>query len=381
MRWIAPAALLITLGLISCDRRPATAPVTTAPNPPTLELELKPITPLLPERPTHVAVDTLGNIYWVQEGDRADDTMFVIGQGDIPRVTQLSAGAISAALNAPGGKGNIHDIAAGPGGDIYFYFNGVGDGRRTLACVGIYTPKSAQVRILADTDALAEATGMGRSLPLARGSIVADPRNVWIWIRHSDAWAMFRIDPRSVATSGAMRLPRAFDAVTLSGQPIALTREEYQIAPAPNGSLFLVDPLAGRLLKIAPSGQATVARSLVGLPVDLSTPTVDSTGRLLIFAANDKLIPRPAGATPTTDPSPPEKFDATFPALLIFDTPAGGNGVMHIGRDNMQAYPGFPVFGMRLRELVPQADAQGWVTYDAGSGELLRAIVHEKAYP
>jgi hypothetical protein len=248
--------------------------------------------------------------------------------------------------------------------------------------VGIYTPKSAQVRILADADALADATGMGRSLPLARGSIVADPRNVWIWLRHSDGWAMFRIDPRSVATSGPMRLPKAFDAVTLNGQPIALTREEYQMSPAPAGSLFLVDPLAGRLLKIAPSGQATVARSLVGLPVDLSTPAVDSAGRLLIFAANDRLITRPAGvAAPTTDASQPEKFDASFPALLIFDTPAGGNGVLHIGRDNMQAYPGFPVFGMRLRELVPQADAQGWVTYDAGSGELLRASVHEKTYP
>jgi hypothetical protein len=314
--------------------------------------------------------------------------MFVIGQGDIPRVTQLSAATISAALGvSSGGKGNIHDIAAGPSGEIYFYFCGVApEGRRTHACVGMFTPKTAQVRVLADADALAAATGMGRSLPLARGSVVSDARNIWIWLRHSDGWAVFRIDPRTVPTSGPTRLAKAFDAVTYNGQAIPLTRDEYQIAPAPGGMLFLLDPLAGRLLKIAPAtgGQATLVRSLVGLPLDLSTPTTDSAGRLVIFAANGKLITAgaPSGGAETSTPPPPaEKIDASFPAILIFDTPANGNGLQQIGRDNMQAYPGFPIFGMRLRELVPQPDQQAWVSYDAGSGELLRAMIHEKPYP
>src|SRR2546421_6635643 len=128
--------------LCACDRAPAHAPATTAPAPATLELELKPVTPLLPNRPTHFAVDTLGNISWVQETDRGDDTMFVIGEGEIPRATQLSAANVAALLGASGGRGNIQGIAPGAGGEIYFHFSG-SLGRKSLAAVGRYLPRTA----------------------------------------------------------------------------------------------------------------------------------------------------------------------------------------------------------------------------------------------
>jgi hypothetical protein len=373
-------ALAFALALAACDRRPSAPAVATAPAAVALELELKPITPLLPNRPTHVTVDMLGNIYWVQEGDRADDTMFVIGEGDIPRATQLSVANIAAAMDASGARGNIHDIAAGPGGEIYFYFSG-NAGRQSLACVGLFNPKTAQVRVLADADALATATGMGRSLPLARGTVISDSRNIWIWLRHTDDWAIFRVDPRGLPTSGPTRLARPFETVTLAGKPLALTRDEYQMSAAPGGMLFLLDPVAGQLLKITPSGAATVARSLVGLPVDLSTPAVDRTGRMLLFAANDDLIkPQPGAdaAAGSASPIQQTKIDATFPAMLLFDD--AEKRVAHIGRDDMQAYPGFPVFGMRLRQLVPRPSEEAWISYDAGSGELLRVKIREKTF-
>src|SRR6266496_3162555 len=185
--------LCITL-LCACDRNPPHNPITTAPSEPVFELELKPVTPLLPNRPTHFAVDSLGNINWVQETDRGDDTMFVIGEGEIPRATQLSAGNIAAALGASEGRGNIQGIAAGPAGDIYFYFSG-SQGRKTLAAVGQYLPRNAKIRILADTAAVASATATGRSLPLARGSVLSDHRFVWVWLRHTDSWSVFKIDP------------------------------------------------------------------------------------------------------------------------------------------------------------------------------------------
>jgi len=176
-RWIAPLSIaplsitLLSITLLSaCDRQPAPLP-TTAPDP-VFELELKPLTPLLPSKLTHLAVDPLGNIFWVQESDRGDDTLFVIGEGDIPRATQLSADSIAALLGAPGGRGNIQGIAAGPAGDIFFYFNAA-QGRQTFSCIGQFTPKTAAIRILADTANLAAATGMGQSLPLARGSVVS----------------------------------------------------------------------------------------------------------------------------------------------------------------------------------------------------------------
>ena len=378
-RVFLPIALLM-IAACACDRRPAAPAATTAPTPPALELELKPVTPLLPSRPTHVTIDSLGNIYWIQEGDRGDDTMFVIGQGDIPRATQLSVVNIAAGLGAAGAKGNIHDIAAGPSGEIYFYFSGT-QGRQTAAAIGSFDPKTAQVRVLADAETLATTTGMGRSLPLARGTVVCDARNVWIWLHHSDDWAMFRVDPRTLAGSGGgpVSLTRAFESVNLAGQQLALTRDEYQLCAAPGGMLFLLDPVGGRLLRIAPDGQATVVRSLAGLPVDLSTPAVDRNGRILLFAANAELIkpqPDPA-ATGTAAATAPPQFDASFPAMLLFDSDGRVN---QIGRDNMQAYPGFPIFGMRLRQLVPHPREEEWISYDAGSGELLHVRIREKSF-
>ena len=88
--------VLLLLALGACDREPARVTPSTNPAPQGYQLELKPITPLLPSRSTHVALDSLGNVYWVQESDRGDDTLFVIGEGEIPRATQLSAANISA---------------------------------------------------------------------------------------------------------------------------------------------------------------------------------------------------------------------------------------------------------------------------------------------
>src|SRR4029079_656295 len=98
--------------------------VSTAPVRPALQVDLKPLTPLLPNRPTHVVLDSLGNVYWSQETDRGDDILFVMGDGDIPRATQLSVATVAAALGASGATGNLQGLGAGGGGDVYFYFSG-----------------------------------------------------------------------------------------------------------------------------------------------------------------------------------------------------------------------------------------------------------------
>ena len=382
-------SVVLLLAFAGCgDDRPTALPTTRA-SEPALDLELKPLTPLLPNRPTHATVDRYGNVYWVQETDRGDDTMFVIGEGGIPRATPLSVANIAALLDAPDARrGNIHGIAAASdaGGDIYFYFLGV-HGRRTIACIGTFTPKTQKVRVLADTDAVALATGMGRSLPLARGSVVSDGRLVWIWLRHTDNWAMFRIDPTRVPASGPAQLARAFDSVRLGEQTIQLTRDDMEIAPAPGGALFLTDIAGARLLRITPDGTAGVVRPLTGLPSVLSAPSVDRDQNLVIFAANADIIgtkPRNPNAPPTAAPAPAPaapstpaaRIDSTYPAMLIFKP----DKVISIGRDNMQAYPGFPVFSTRLRQLVPDPAGGGWISYDAGSGELLRVKVVENLW-
>jgi len=63
--------------------------------------------------------------------------------------------------------------------------------------------------------------------------------------------------------------------------------------------------------------------------------------------------------------------------MLILDGP---DRITAIGRDDIVAYPGFPVFGIRLRELIANPGDEGWVSYDAGSGELLRLKIREKLW-
>jgi hypothetical protein len=369
-------ALLIVLPLVpsGCgDERPAVSPA-TRPTETALDLSLKPLTPLLPNRPTHVTVDRFGNVYWVQETDRGDDAMFVIGEGGIPRATQLTVPNVAALLGAgTGARGNIHGIASASdaGGDIYFYFQGV-EGRRTLACLGAFTPATERVRVLADSDAVAAATGMGRSLPLARGSVCSDGRSVWVWLRHTDNWAVFRLDPSRLPTSGPAQFARAFESVRLGSQTVEMTRDGMEIAPAPGGSLFLLDVPRARLLKIAPDGVATLVRPLAGLPAQLSAPAVDREQNLVLFAGNGNLI----GVKGNDAAVAAAKVDSTYPAMLIFKP----DKVVSIGRDYMQAYPGFPVFSMRLRQLVPHARDGGWVSYDAGSGELLHVKIVENLW-
>jgi hypothetical protein len=238
-------------------------------------------------------------------------------------------------------------------------------------------PRNATIQLLADTNAIASATDMGRSLPLARGSVLADRHILWLWLRHSDAWSLFRIDTRKLPSSGPSPLTRAFSAVRIDERPIDLTRDEYDLAPAGDENLFLLDPLEGRVLKITPEGVATVVRSLVGLPSSLSTPTVDREGKLLLFAATpgpNAPIIQPAKIEDTNAARPP---DVTYPAMLIF---GAGDHITAIGRDDIVAYPGFPVFGMRLKQLIPHPGEEGWVSYDPGSGELLRLKIKEKIW-
>jgi hypothetical protein len=62
--------------------------------------------------------------------------------------------------------------------------------------------------------------------------------------------------------------------------------------------------------------------------------------------------------------------------MLIFKP----DNITSIGRDHMQAYPGFPIFSTRLRQLVPHPIEGGWISYDAGSGELLHVKVVENLW-
>src|SRR5438445_767165 len=100
---------------LACDRSTSSqdSSIKSALPPPKPDsAELTTVVPLIPRRPTHLTVSPQGNLYYVQELPAADrmhtttssvesgggDMLFVAGEGDLPRATQLSSTNILAAM-------------------------------------------------------------------------------------------------------------------------------------------------------------------------------------------------------------------------------------------------------------------------------------------
>jgi hypothetical protein len=361
-RFIAALSLLVLFGCEPKDDQHAGMPVEPPAHP---SIELKVLAQLSPGRTTHVTVDQLSNVYWVQEntGSGEENVMFTIGEAGVPRATQLSASNILAAMGvAPsGGSGAILDIRAAEGA-IWFYFSG-GKGRAGGTCLGQFFPRSGKIRIVAGTSDLAERSGMGTSLELARASLVMSGPTLWLWLRHSDVSAFLSLDPRSGAgATGVTALQRPFDRVMVDGRSVATNREELELSAGPSDSLLLLDRKKGLLWEIDPHGQATMRHSLAGLPTWLTSPIVVKD-RLLVFAADFEPI---GGELALVDATILPKV--TYPALLKLTEPK----FEAIGRDDIRPpYNGFPVYALRFQRPVREGPDR-LVAYDDASGALMR---------
>jgi hypothetical protein len=380
---IAILAVIFALAglLISCDRGgSASGPM--APAPPVYEVQLKPLTPLAENLPTHVVVDSLGNICWTQETERRDDTLFIMGEGLIPRTTPLTSMKIAEVLGEPAGMGNIQSVAAARGGEIYFYFQG-SRGRRFLACLGIFSPKTALVRVLANTESLMSASGMGRSLGLARGTIVSNSGNLWLWLRHTDSSVLFRIPHANIPTGN---LPLSLDSMVVNvirnGKRIDMTDEEHAIAPGDGDNLLWLDVPGRELRKIAPTGEVADLQSLVGLPLALSAPSIDAaSGRMTIFAGDSPKLEAEA-AEQVQEPANEIKLKIRYPAMLLLDPAASASSkakLTGVGSEDFSVYAGFDLSRMRVKQLAAEGRNPAWIAYDSNSGELLRITLVQKA--
>ena len=368
-----PVPAVLLLGLLSaagCNRQPAAA---TAPAAGTSsaapELAIEPLSPLLPNRATHLAWTAQGNLYWSQESDDGHDRLFVMGSDGVPQATQLSSQSIADALGADSGRGNIQSLCAGPGQEIYFYFHGESAGR-ALAALGRFAPDSSEIRILCDTAALERSTGMGESIALARGAMAGGGSEIWLRIHHTDAACMFRFDPRAVLPDAPLELHKAFDAIRLENVPAPFTDDQQRIAPDGEGSFLLLDPAHARLLRVDMNGTATSILSLLGLPGALSTPAMDPQGRIVLFDADST----PLAATNPADTRKTWRLDISWPALLMLNS----RGTMTaISRDHFQTPPGIAAFGMKITELIaaPAGSAPSFIGYDSHSGQVLRLTV------
>ncbi len=346
----------------ACDRSPP-APQQQAPRVKLYSLELWPVTPLLPSRPTHVAIDVIGNLYWVQETEDGDDIVFVMGEGAIPRATLLTSANVLKAMNLERGAANFHSITAGVDGAVYFYVL-ASRGRELASAIGRFDPRSGETRIITNSDKLMSLTGMGRSIGLARGKLITSGAWVWVWIRHSDDAVLMRFDAREAAKAQQIDPVNPFK--TKSDLPVGATPEGDDLSAGPDGSLLWLSPSAGTIRRITADGGSTMLRSLAGFSSGLSAPAMEGSGRLVIFASDTTPIPSRAD-TPTV-PS-----GIQYPAMLMFD----GDKVEWIGRNDILAYSGFHVGTLRLNELITNPAGE-WVAYDTASGELIRLRIKER---
>jgi hypothetical protein len=371
-RLCALILLIMIAAGAACDRKKATPIFIPPPKEegPSYEVELQPVTPLAAARLTHIAVDSLGNLCWVQESDQADDTMFIMGEDKVPHAADLSTTRVCEALGISGGTGNIQSLAPARGGDLFFYFLG-SKGRQTLACLGLYSNKSGRIRVLADTNTLMAETGLGRSITLARGTVVSHGNSYWLWVRHTDASALHRLRAVDIPSSGYIALESGRLNVRIEGHTVDLTNPEYAISAAGEESLFWLDRTESMLYRIDANGYVSLYKSLVGLPLALSLPSRDPQGRILIFAADS---PKSEVTNLNQINLPRVRVTVPFPALLMFDQ----NALRAIGSDKFHLYPGVSLQAMRIGELISDPKDRSWLGYDNNSGELIRMRISER---
>ena len=359
MRHRATFALLILL-LASCKRVPAASPTTIALPTKTIG-EFHSITQLPPNRTVHVAVDTLGNIFYTVETDDGHDGVIVVGEMGIPRATQLTSNNILAAMGETvGGNGTIQDLASGPDGIVFFYFIG-GKGKSLRACVGQYRLRGEIIRILFDTQQLMDQSQMGESIVLARGSLLTSGSQIDLLLRHTDAAAILSFDARGSAAP-ALNLSHALPSISAEDQHFDLTQDEYSLFGGFGGNLLLLDKSSGQLWTVdSVYGTAKLLISLAGVPRDLSDPIV-RRDQITFFVADSETI-----ETDMSDLHARTLPKAVYPALLMIN----GSEISVVGRDDLHAWGGFPTYALRIHEMAAAPDGS-LIAYDLSSGLLMR---------
>jgi len=361
---------MLALGVIvGCDRggqsaAPAPAMQSQASAKPAplaaMECEISSIVPLLPRRVTHIAVDPSSNLFDVQESTDGADTLFIIGSDGVSNALPLSARAILIAMDEKG-SGNIQSIAVGSDGNVYFYFGG-GTMRKTVACLGRFETRTGVIRILARENELAEKSGMGDSLALARGELAPAGRTLWLYLHHTDDAVMFNLRPGEIARQGEILLPTPTTIRSADGT-LNLTQAGLKLSAGPGDLALVLDVATTALWSIDLTGRADVLQTLVGLPKQLSSAAANSMGDIALFAApSEPIEPR------VQQRIVPADVDTHYPSLLILR----GGQISAIPRDDFHAAPGFPLYSMQLDQLIYDAGRDSFVGYDFASGQLVR---------
>jgi len=382
---------ILALLAVACGGCDPVEPDVVAPQGNTREraATLKVVAPLLPGRATHVAVDSTGTVFWVQESSDAHDAVLSLGPGDVPVATGVSSRTILRALGVrdAGATGTIQSLCAGANDYVYFYFAG-GTRREPVHAIGRFRRDGEELDIVVSPETLARETGFGASIDLARGTLFgsSSDHTPWLWLRHLDRSTLMRVElkpagPVEVGPDRA-RLVRPFDTVrTEDDEPMPLTRPEYQLAAAPDGALVLLDAWLGAVWRIdSTTGRMRIARSLVGLPRTVSAPLFDKDGNLLLAFGDGPVFEAKVEAM-VADPI----VRTTWPAVLVLTSPTDKRVRSPWARWTSEV----DTFSGRSLEFSAPLDAKTWtpveadaelgmtrwITYDSASGALVRLSV------
>jgi hypothetical protein len=354
---LTTCALLTICAHIACDRAPVPVLDPTTPVKPILELT--PIAQLKPATLTHLAVDTSDRIYFSQESPDGRDSVFLLDPGGVPKLTSLTTDSIQRLLGIDASaRGNVQAIIGASDGAIYFFYAG-GTRREAASAIGRYLISTDSMQIVADTARVSEVSQMGHAIALARGRFIAG-NPIRLMLRHPDDATLVTIElPQSLSATR----PSVNDQVG----PIRLTSDSVDVTIAPGGALWVLDRAQGFLYFTDASGFAHPVMSLFGYPKLLSRPHVLPDGRVLIvFAAADPIRP-PLGVI---DPLQLESQaqNILFPAMMI----RRDDQTTFIQRDDIRAPAGYPVYSLRIDELVPMNRRNHFVAFDHGSGQIVR---------
>jgi hypothetical protein len=344
-------------------------------------IELSPVTPLLPRLRTHFTVDSRGNLYWIQESDPAPaggDLVFVMGDSGVPQtLPALTTRQLLAAIktdDTAGATGAVRSLAIGPNDELFVLFAG-GTSRKPICTLFGYIFTTNKLRVIADTTQIMELSGMGASIDLARGSLVGFNRDLWLWLRHSDAAALLQIEARE--STGRFELKRFALKPTTKIKPGLLTSDKEDLAAGPAQTLYYVDRPRAMLWKIDVNGEFTAAQSLEGFSEAVTAPAVDSLGYIALIAGNaDPLVARDftaSGSYAAQGVSSPGWVQLPYPAFLQIQAAAGKTTTtLTVKRDQFIAPAAIPVQDMQPRQLLLDRSTGTLITFDAASGELLR---------
>jgi hypothetical protein len=351
--WVAIALCCLTAG---CSRSSAPVSDAAAPADPDA-VQIDPVVAVAPNTNTHLATGSTG-VYFVQETDDGDDSVYRLNDLDLAVKTELSSAAIAAAMGRPAVHGNFQDIAA-VNDDLYFYFAGRED-RNFVSCLGRFT-SDGKLKILADNQKLGDLTGAGDTLSILQGSMTQSAGIVWLWL-HSAAGSYFvQVDPKATDPANMVRIPFAHLTADMT-QPV-LTHDASTIGSGPNGTIHIIDGYMGILWEISPDGVAALKHNLTGLPSGLSSPVLDSEQRTILFATGSDMLP------PRLESQHPEAMDYTeFPALLIF----GSGRIQAFGKSVLRCNSQFPAEDLHIIDLCATPDGGAWIGYDPGAGELFK---------